>query len=309
MNSTDPYVYWRLPRRLLVALLAYAKARRSSAVIDALPFDHWGRMLGLRKMLRGEISAGCRDVVNPIALVRYFEFAFCHQHLVAVAPHTLLDISSPRLFPLYIACRRPDLRVVMINPDPGDLAETRDLVRILKLKNVELINLPLDLAAARYPQTFDCVCSISVIEHIAGAYDDTGAVRMMYSCLKPGGRLLLTFPLSEQKQHEDEYLAEGGLPYEGTHQVQNEKGCFFFQRLYSSASIRERLLAPLGNVRVESEWWGEKTKGYYRQFSRSGKYNLGWDIMEFAKHFQRYPTFEAMPGLGVCGLAIGADIP
>ena len=44
-------------------------------------------------------------------------------------------------------------------------------------------------------KTYDCIWSLSVVEHIAGQYDDRYAIQAMYKALEPGGRMILTVPV------------------------------------------------------------------------------------------------------------------
>jgi len=52
--------------------------------------------------------------------VRYFEFDFCLRQLPDM-PMTILDVSSPMFFPLYLATRLPDTSFGLLNPDPSDI--------------------------------------------------------------------------------------------------------------------------------------------------------------------------------------------
>lgn len=55
---------------------------------------------------------------------------------------------------------------------------------------------------------FDLVTCISVLEHI---HDHNRAVKMMFSLLRPGGRLLLTFPYNETTYVENVYALPGSI--------------------------------------------------------------------------------------------------
>lgn len=64
-----------------------------------------------------------------------------------------------------------------------------------------------------YPDdSFDCVMSISVIEHIE---DDLGAIRQMHRVLKPGGYLVLSFDFVKDERpptsHQLRFYTERGL--------------------------------------------------------------------------------------------------
>jgi SAM-dependent methyltransferase len=253
--------------------------------------------------MAGHVARGLRNIVNPISCVRYFEYDFCVRQMPS-APRLVLDIGSPRTFPLYLASQYPDTQFVLVNPDPTDIAVTDYYVRLLGLTNVELHNTGLDALLDTHQGKCDCVSSISVIEHVAGDYNDVEAMSLLLKYLKPGGVLALTVPLSEKKQHENEYLPPGIKPYEGTHEVKATDGRFFFQRVYTESSIHERLLSHLGESKSCVEYCGEKEKGLYNRYSHSPMYNGGTDCRFFIDNFVPYRSYAEMPGLGICGISI-----
>jgi len=271
--------------------------------IASLAFDQLGRRLGMMLVIRCHWAKGLRGILNPISLVRYFEFDFCLRQLPDM-PRTILDVSSPMLFPLYLATRLPDTSFELLNPDPSDVEMTRYCTILLGLRNVETHNQAVHGLLGTHKGAVDYISSISVIEHIAGEYDDTRAISFMLEYLKPGGVLALTVPLSEDKQHRDEYLPDGRMPYEGTHNVRREDGRFFYQRLYTEESINERLLSRLNGRKVHMEWWGEREKGFYKCYSSSSAYNQGYDCKAFADNFTYYASYDEMPGSGICGIKI-----
>lgn len=297
----NPNAYFLIARRTATALRSYHYAKRRN--ISSLAFDRLGRRLGVMQAFRGRLRRGLREILNPISLVRYFEFDFCLRQLPR-SPRTILDVSSPRLFPLYLATQITNAKFILLNPDPYDIEITRYFVKLLGLRNVETRNQDLHGLLSTYKGTVDFLTSISVLEHIAGEYDDKIAMALMLEYLKPGGVFVLTVPLSKSKQHEDEYFSDSNMPYKGTHNVRNEDGRFFFQRLYSAISINERLLSQLRGQEAYLEWWGERKKGIYKSYRYSSRYNQGYDCRAFVDNFIKYNSYQQMPGMGICGIRI-----
>ena len=64
----------------------------------------------------------------PIDSVRYFEFDFMWRALLEASFHNYLDISSPRLFPIMLLRKHPDVDAELVNPDKADLRSTATLV-------------------------------------------------------------------------------------------------------------------------------------------------------------------------------------
>jgi SAM-dependent methyltransferase len=65
-----------------------------------------------------------------------------------------------------------------------------------------------DILAPKVRGPFDFITCVSTLEHIR---DHSRAVRMMFSLLKPGGRLVLTFPYSEKTYVENVYALPGSI--------------------------------------------------------------------------------------------------
>jgi cyclopropane fatty-acyl-phospholipid synthase-like methyltransferase len=148
---------------------------------------------------------------------------------------------------------------------------------------------------------FDAAWSISVVEHITGTYDDRDTMRWLFRSLRPGGRLIVTVPVDRQAW--DEYRDQ---VYYGQAGESSSIERHFFQRFYDSASIQERLIAPIGQAPARIEWYGERVAGhfhtYIKRWQQEGFAVIANDASEFARSYKLYDRWDDMPGFGVCGL-------
>jgi SAM-dependent methyltransferase len=149
---------------------------------------------------------------------------------------------------------------------------------------------------------FDRIVSISVIEHVSNN-DDSEVMREMWRVLKPGGLLILTFPV--KKIYEEEFISKDiyNLNHEET------EGKFFFQRYYDDKKIEERLLSSLNNFEiVEKKVFGEITNGFYDDYKKRWEKYGYWETVKdphyISKHFKYFPGIKDLTGLGVTGITI-----
>lgn len=288
-------------------LKLYLRARAASqyAATQGLPglnFGRFGTSVGRKLLARGS-RIGLDYLLTPVNCVRYFEFDFALASLLNPLG-CCLDVGSPRLFSLYVARYHPSASILMINPDSADLQETSVIAFQLGLQNVHVQQTDVASLVDR-PTRYQCIWSISVIEHICGEYDDGLAMRTMYDSLAPGGRLILTFPVDRRFSNEYRDHSYYGLSTPQHH------GKFFFQRFYDGRTIQERLLSPIGRQPTKLRWYGEKEPGrfaeYERRWTKLGSECTVDDPREMADGFQEFQSWEDMPGLGVCCLAIDKD--
>lgn len=276
--------------------LDYAERRHAPGTT----FARFGRQLGIRLLRSGTSLAG-PYLVTPVSITRYFEFEFVFKHVPPDAA-ACLDVSSPRLFSLFVAAARPAASVHMINPDVEDAAITRAIADRLGYSNVA-VSLDAVSALADRSARYDCIWSISVVEHIAGDDGDTGAMRLMYAALRPGGRLIVTVPVDRRFWHE--YREQN---YYGIHEEPTPSGEYFFQRLYDEANLRARLVEPLGREPTRFGWFGERVPGtfhaYERRWIELGPDETIDDPRRIADDYDKYESWADMPGFGVCGMVI-----
>lgn len=274
---------------------AYAKKKR----LIGGEFETYGRSLG-RRLVERSSRAGVSFLLNPVSIVRYFEFDFA-QRLIPPQARLVLDVASPKLLPLYVAEHLPAASVRLINPDEKDIAHSAAIAAALELANVTTGCAAFDTLAA-LPDAFDCITTLSVLEHVHGAYDDGQALAWAYGALRPGGRLLLTLPVDRTAwdEHRDED------PY-GTQSPDPATGRYFFQRFYTPATLQSRLHSRLGVSPTHVRWFGEREPGIYRAYEqrwiREGFECTVDDPREIVDHWREYDSWEPMPGLGVVGLA------
>lgn len=292
-----------MTRNPLNLLRLWSTGRASRAFAEQLgatgmEFDRFGRRMGRELALRGR-PFGLRYVIAPVSSTRYWEFPFILSCLPEAAG-TFLDVSSPHLFSFYAAGRSRSSRVVMINPDDSDLRRTREIIDALGITNIEASRRGLGDPMTDLTEGFDCVWSISVIEHIAGCYDDRSAVKDMFRFLRPGGRLMLTVPVDRTCW--DEYRP---CDYYGT-QPRGGDGLFFFQRFYDASTLRDRIISSIGREPSVVRFWGEKIRGHFLDYIDRWR-EIGFrvtvdDPRVFAENYREYESWEEMPGVGVCGM-------
>jgi SAM-dependent methyltransferase len=236
-------------------------------------------------------------LLSPVSSVRYFEFPFALSCLSS-ASASCLDVSSPQLFSLYVATHERDKTITIMNPDGRDLAVTTRTIGDLGLSNVLVRNAAVD-ALSGEPNTFDCVWSISVIEHIAGDYDDRQAVKLMYAALAAGGRLILTVPVD--RAFHDEYR---DVDYYGT--APQVSGRYFFQRWYDKNAIWSRIVDSVGVEPEVVQWFGEREPGVFaaqeKRWLDTGLAETVNDQRSMVDGYRLFDSWESMPGQGVCGL-------
>lgn len=288
----------------LISLLPlYVRARASARYatkhgLIGMEFNHFGHQLGWCLLRKGSRS-GISYLLNPVSSVRYFEFSFALSCLADI-PEKCLDVSSPRLFSFYMAKKCNSSSILIINPDICDLDHTKSIIQKLEINSIQLDHCGVEILVAQR-EIYDCIWSISVIEHIEGGCSDTQAVQLMYNALKRGGKLVLTVPVD--RYFWDEYR---NVDHYGT-QLQPANGeQYFFQHFYDKVTLWERIVSPIGQEPSAIRWFGETSPGsfaeYVQRWRSQGYKATTRDPQYIVDHYQEFDSWEAMPGMGVCGL-------
>jgi SAM-dependent methyltransferase len=268
--------------------------------VPGLKFRRDCALLASRLVFGGKAPLSYADIYAlifwPMDSTRYFEFAFMWDALSNRSFHRLLDVSSPRLFPLMLVLKNGQLRADLINPDPADLTVTDNFAKALGFEKRCALHDCLISAAPFEPRSFDVVTSISVVEHIL---EDKEAIRKMWEFVKPGGRLLLTVPCAAQARDEFINRNEYGLL------EPDRDGFFFFQRLYDQRSLEERVFSIVGQPRRRVVY-GEKSPGALRRTlvrKWGDPYYPSWrEPYMMGKDFCYFKDLWDLPGEGVIAL-------
>jgi SAM-dependent methyltransferase len=288
----------------LVLLPAYAIAATAIRT-PGMRFHREALAVAARLVAKGGtqlLGQAGRLALYPMDSTRYFEFDWTWNTLMRLGRVSdYLDISSPRLFPLCYVRRSEIGRAVLVNPDAADLAATEAWVSALGLsgkcrlrrQSVE----SLDAGDGR----FDVITSISVFEHIA---DEQAALMAVRRLLKPGARLLLTLPCAADGYDQYRDFDEYGL---GT---PDADGRYFFQRFYDLVSLRERVFVALGEPR-QMVVYGEREPGFFGRNAEAKMRGLPYPFWRegymMGRHFQTFPSIDALPGEGVVALEFVND--
>jgi ubiquinone/menaquinone biosynthesis C-methylase UbiE len=262
-------------------------------------FDSYGRKISFNFLLQGDYQRFIGLLCNPVSIVRYFEFQFAKDAANWNLSRKWLDISSPRLFLLYGLSKYSNINLVAINPDNNDLSETANYLKILKLEDSACL-VANNAQTLSFPDNnFDIITSISVIEHIPNQ-EAANALKEIYRVLKPGGKLILTFPCSNEffEEWRDNDVYGLGSP--------SETNKYFFQRFYDINAIQKQLSEIIGEQPVTMQIFGEKVKGtfaeYEKRWMRTGLNETVKDPYYISKDYKLYDSIEKLPGVGVCGL-------
>jgi SAM-dependent methyltransferase len=190
-------------------------------------------------------------LINPMDSTRYVEFACLLRFLNerGIGPGKILDVSSPYVL-AYVLSRFGNVVKTDINPREGKRIRG-DGNLSFRLEDATHLSFPDD--------TFDLVCSISVIEHIYEGY--LAAVREMVRVTRPGGYVYLSFPVSSRRDEE----WRGEDPYGRQH---GRKGKWFFQYRFSEDDLAN-ICSVSGEVEVldRSVYW-ERKEGRYDRVMR-----------------------------------------
>ncbi len=262
-------------------------------------FASFGFSLGIKLLFNGKLSL--KLLFNPVSIVRYFEYDFVNSCTGNIDDKNILDVSSPYLFGFFVSAKNK-CNYHYINPDKKDLENVRILANKIKFAGNYLTDC-LDAKKMHYPDNkFDRIVSISVIEHVNN-HGDSEVMREMWRVLKPGGLLILTFPV--KKEYEEEFISEDiyNLNREET------EGEFFFQRYYDDKKIEERLLSSIDNFKIiDKKVFGETSSdfynGYKQRWIKNGYSETVKDSYYISKYFRYFNNINDLKGIGVMGLTL-----
>jgi predicted SAM-dependent methyltransferase len=230
----------------------------------------------------------------PMDSTRYFEFHEVLTSLAHVPFNRYLDVSSPRLLPLMLLLQNKAAIADMINPDSQDIQETERLANAFRLTSrCSFTNSTIEIAK-HTPETFDLITCISVLEHIPS---DREAVDMMWSLLRPSGRLILTLPCMAQQL--EQYISSNdyGVLSPGA------DGYTFWQRYYNEERLHDVIISITGSP-VRMAVYGERSYGlFYRNANMKrllGPLYPFWrESYMMATEYRYFKTIDELPGEGV----------
>ncbi|GAO03153.1 hypothetical protein PSR1_02036 [Anaeromyxobacter sp. PSR-1] len=230
--------------------------------------------------------------------VRYFELEFALQSVREIERlGSYLDVSSPRLLPALVLDARREAHAALINPDGKDLERTRTFIGALGFGTRCAMEVATVDGARLADELYDLVTSVSVLEHIPSPGDANAAARL-WRAVRPGGRLVLTVPCARQAF--DEYLdvdEYGLLP-------RDAEGFVFAQRFYDARLVAETFASACGLPRRQ-EIFGERQPGLFVEDRRRkwiGQARPEREPYAMATEWARFPSVDALPGVGVVAL-------
>jgi len=213
---------------------------RTPALMD-LRLQAYGVGLGLRLLARRRLVRGLRYVIVPVNYWRSLEYRLVLQECRFAPGERVLDVGSPKLLSLWLA-DRVGARVVATDIEPYFIEEYGLLSRIRRVSEDRLRLGVQDARRLTFDDaSFHKVYSVSVLEHIP-AGGDSVAVRELARVLAPGGRCVVTVPFWPESRTDwraPDFYWSGAS-------VDDATGRVFYQRRYSEADLRERLIEPSG---------------------------------------------------------------
>jgi SAM-dependent methyltransferase len=230
----------------------------------------------------------------PMDSTRYFEFHEVLKSLAEVPFDRYLDVSSPRIVPLLLLMQNRAAIADLINPDKQDLEEVQRLTNALGLGDrCTLSNTTIE-ATSYAEKTFDLITCISVLEHIPA---DRKALDMMWSLLRPGGRLILTLPCMAQPL--EQYISRD---YYGVLSPESD-GYTFWQRYYDEERLRSVIFNITG-LPAKLVVYGERSYGLFHRNANMKRllgplYPYWRESYMMAKEYRYFRTVAELPGEGV----------
>jgi SAM-dependent methyltransferase len=253
--------------------------------------------LGTRLFFSGRASLAAlyNYLFFPMDSTRYIEFDEVWKRLKGYSFSRYLDVSSPRLMPLLLLKANPRATGTLLNPDDSDLQETKRLADSLNVtsrcefQNTTLQEANLSIAS------FDLITCISVLEHIP---EDKAALQIIWSLLRPGGKLILTIPAMAQPLEQHISNNPYGVLRPG------DDGYTFWQRYYDRERLESTIYAVTG-APVHTVLYGEIKRGLFFR-NATMKRVIGGTLYPFwrepymmATEYQIFDSPDKLPGEGV----------
>jgi len=277
--------------------------------LPAIEFDTFGRMLAIREIFYNRTlhPSIISRLANPVSCTRYFEYAYAGSIVKAQLQQgnkiqSVLDISSPRLFPFWMV-EKAGLSVHMVNPDQSDLEESRHIAHFVNNKsnlkfsdNVDATCLPFE------ENSFDMATSISVIEHVPDRGDSV-MISELKRVVRHGGLIILSFPV--KPEFTNEYR---NINYYERNQNSEKNGKYFFQRFYDEESIKKRIVGHFDIVESDRRYWAETPIGWFEDYERKwmkeGLNQIVHDPEFMSKHFIATGSNHPMNSMGICCMTL-----
>jgi SAM-dependent methyltransferase len=252
--------------------------------------------LGVRLFILGRISLSTfySLVCCPMDSIRYFEFHEALSSLAHVPFSTYLDVSSPNILPLMLLMKNRTAVADLVNPDNRDLVYTEQLALAFGVaRRCIFTNSTIEMAKCA-GRTFDLITCISVLEHIPA---DREALDVMWSLLRPGGRLILTLPCMAQPLEQYISFNHYGVLAPGL------DGYTFWQRYYDEERLHT-VVFDIAGLPTKMVIYGERSYGlFYRNASMKrllGSLYPNWrEPYMMAKEYRYFQTVAELPGEGV----------
>lgn len=235
-------------------------------------------------------------VIFPLDSVRYFEFAYSTNFIKQSVYDHYLDISSPRFFYGYLLENFTFESAHLINPDIKDAAITNELFQSLEIGNgtqvrgcyLSDLNLPKD--------SKDLITCISVLEHIESNDTLLTVLDEIFDVAKPGGTLIVSFPIAQTSFAEYIDYNEYDL------QQESGDGFYFGQRFFDETMIRTYFFNKFG-APVNQALLAEKESGYFFQnrFQKinNPNYRFWLEPYYYCKNYKVVSNFSELKGIGV----------
>lgn len=189
-----------LNRRRLRAFLEEFGEDRD--VRDLLALDVFGFAAGVPLSSTGAADSGPLLVERPF---RLWEYAWLYKILgLAGGQARVLDLGGPATH-ISVLAAIAGCQVTSIDINPEFVERAEDVAHLLGLSSLEPRAGDMRDLSGLASDSFDCVMSCSVLEHLTGE-DQQTALREMARVLKPGGAIGLTFDFGEPAPGRNEYL-------------------------------------------------------------------------------------------------------
>lgn len=195
--------------------------------------------LGLRYFLKKPLNfskEALKRILIPMDIARYFEIPATFRFLSAARNEKILDLSSPKLLSFYLA-ERIGSKITATDIWKDEIVSWKQIREALGRSG----GLKLEVADGRKLQYknkfFDKAFTISVVEHIPGEGDSL-CMKELARVLRPGGKVVLTTPLSRNYQELWVKRNVYGKKFAGKK--------IFLSRQYDKKSLFKRLIAPSG---------------------------------------------------------------